>query len=120
MSDQKLREALLRLSNAAFARDSTMGDQIRLIEVRVELAAANKQAMEALAAPAGEQVGLTDAEIEDHWWGELDNRSLSAIRRVIAAHEAKRVSCSQTAKKTTHEAGRVDETGKNEHVGGAA
>lgn len=42
------------------------------------------------AAPADDQVGLTDGEIEDHWWGELDNRSLSAIRRIIAAHEAKR------------------------------
>jgi len=35
-----------------------------------------------------ERVELTDTEIEEHWWGELDNRSLSSIRAIIAAHEA--------------------------------
>lgn len=44
----------------------------------------------------------------------------TAKAMLAAAHEAKRVSCSQTAKKSTHEVGRVDETGKSEQVGGVA
>lgn len=40
----ELLAALERLSFAAMCRDSTMGDPCRLIEVRAELAAANKQA----------------------------------------------------------------------------
>lgn len=48
-----LLAALERLSFAALCRDSTMGDQCRLIEVRAELAAANKQAMEAIAIAKG-------------------------------------------------------------------
>lgn len=63
-----------------------------------------------------------------HSWGgpgghryELQPHTLIQFARaVIAAHEAKRASCSQTAKKSTHEVGRVDEAPKNEHVGGAA
>lgn len=81
-------------------------------------------AAEALAAPASEQVDLTDAEIcevyEQTTFHELDPSRVWIFRAVIAAHEAKRASCSQTAKKSTHEAGRVDETEKSEHVGGAA
>lgn len=48
-----LLAALERLSSAALSRDSTIGDQCRLIEVRAELAAANKQAMEAIAIAKG-------------------------------------------------------------------
>lgn len=44
----------------------------------------------------------------------------AALDALIAAPEVKRASCSQTAKKSTCEGGRVDETGKSEHVGGAA
>lgn len=40
-----LMAALERLSFAAECRDNTMGDQCRLIEVKAELAAANKQAV---------------------------------------------------------------------------
>ena len=59
VSLRKQRDNLLaeleRLSFAALCRDSTIGDQCRLIEVRAELAAANKQAMEAIARVKGEQ-----------------------------------------------------------------
>jgi hypothetical protein len=44
-----LLAALERLSVAAMCRDNTMGDQCRLIEVKAELAAANTQAIAALA-----------------------------------------------------------------------
>lgn len=49
---KELLAALKRLSSAALARDATMGDPCRLIEVRAELAAANRQAMAAIAAAA--------------------------------------------------------------------
>lgn len=45
-----LLAALKRLSSAALARDATMGDPCRLVEVRAELADANRQAMAAIAA----------------------------------------------------------------------
>lgn len=45
-----LLAALERLSFAAMCRDNTMGDQCRLIEVKAELAAANKQAAEAFTS----------------------------------------------------------------------
>lgn len=45
--------ALRRLSFAAMARDNTMGDQCRLIEVRAELSAANKRAMDVMAKVGG-------------------------------------------------------------------
>jgi len=45
----ELLAALCRLSAAALARDSTMGDQCRLLQVRAELAEANKHAMAAIA-----------------------------------------------------------------------
>lgn len=98
------------------------------------------------AAPAGEQVGLTDdgllaalndaasslaaisnlAGKDDFLETMLDVRSYARSRANVAADEvnrhieAKRASCSRTAESLTHEAGRVDETGKSEHVGGAA
>ena len=46
----ELLAALERLSFAAMCRDSTMGDPCRLIEVRAELAAANKQACVTIAS----------------------------------------------------------------------
>ena len=46
----ELLAALERLSFAAMCRDSTMGDPCRLIEVRAELAAANKQASVTIAS----------------------------------------------------------------------
>lgn len=48
-----LLEALERLSLAALSRDITMGDPCRLIEVRAELAAANKQACAAITMANG-------------------------------------------------------------------
>lgn len=49
---EEMLAALKRLSSAALARDATMGDPCRLIEVRAELADANRQAMAVLAAAA--------------------------------------------------------------------
>lgn len=74
-------------------------------------------------ALAGEQVELTDAELDEIWTKHAMSATFDCVhllRDAIAAHEAKRASCSQNAKKSTCEAGRVDETGKSEHVGGAA
>lgn len=48
-----LLAALERLSFAALCRDSTTGDQCRLIEVKAELAAANEQACAAIAKAKG-------------------------------------------------------------------
>ncbi len=48
-----LLAALKRLSFAALARDATMGDQCRLVEVRAELAAANIEACAAIASVTG-------------------------------------------------------------------
>lgn len=48
---------------------------------------------------------------------ESDDPTLREVRTMLAAPT---LSCSQSAKKSTCEAGRVDETGKSEHVGGAA
>lgn len=48
-----LLAALERLSFASECRDNTMGDQIRLIEVRAELAAANTEARYAIARAKG-------------------------------------------------------------------
>lgn len=59
-------------------------------DVAVERAMITRAEYEALASAQPEGPELTDAEIEERWWGELDNRSLSSIRAVIAAHEAKR------------------------------
>lgn len=50
--DEQLLAALKRLSAAALARDATMGDPCRLLEVRAELADANRQAMAAIADAA--------------------------------------------------------------------
>lgn len=53
----------------------------------------------ALATTTGEQVGLTDAEVKEHFHhgsrtckvsGPMNARDLAGIRQVIAAHEAKR------------------------------
>ena len=49
-----LRKALERLSAAALARDATMGDPCTMLAAKAELAAANKAACEALAAPEPE------------------------------------------------------------------
>jgi hypothetical protein len=49
----ELLSALERLSFAALCRDSAMGDQCRLIEVRAELDAANAQAIAALGKVKG-------------------------------------------------------------------
>ena len=51
-----LRKALERLSAAALARDSTMGDPCALLAAKAELADANKAACAALAAPQPEPV----------------------------------------------------------------
>jgi hypothetical protein len=48
-----LLAALQRLSAAALSRDATMGDPIRLIEVRAELSAANDVACIAIAKALG-------------------------------------------------------------------
>ena len=47
-------------------------------------------ASEALAATTGEQVELTDEEIDEAACGILYAEELDMVRRVIAAHEAKR------------------------------
>lgn len=49
----------------------------------------DSETCEVCAPEQREKVELTDAEIEERWWGELDNRSLSSIRAVLAAYEAK-------------------------------
>lgn len=49
----ELLSALKRLSFAAACRDNSAGDACRLIEVRFELAAANKQAVAAIASVKG-------------------------------------------------------------------
>lgn len=38
-----------------------------------------------IAQQQAEPVALTNEQIEDLWWGELDNRSLGCIRNIIAA-----------------------------------
>jgi len=50
----ELRKALERLSFAAECRDNTMGDPVRLIAVKAELADAAKQARAALTLADGE------------------------------------------------------------------
>lgn len=55
-----LLAALQRLSAAALSRDATMGDPIRLIEVRAELSAANDVAYIAIAKAIG------PARLSDH------------------------------------------------------
>lgn len=50
---EELLSALERLSFAAECRDNTVGDACRLIEVRAELAAANKQAVAAISSVKG-------------------------------------------------------------------
>ena len=65
-------------------------------------------------ALADEMIAARDARI-----AELEQQ-LSGKSGEFAAHETKRTSCSKTAKKSTREGGRVDETGKSEQVGGAA
>lgn len=125
-SEQKMRDAF----KAAFAKAHWVDHKTYDECIDAGITAA-------LAAPAGEQVGLTRGEL----WAAIDNHVERLQRHTyeygliaegaieiavqigsaaIAAHEAKRASCSQTAKKSTHEVGRVDETGKSEHVGGAA
>lgn len=78
----------------------------------------------ALATTTGEQVGLTDAELTGLWMNVrmtfTHTGAINFARAVIAAHEAKRVSCSLIAKKSTCDGGRVDGIEKSEHVGGAA
>lgn len=49
----ELLKALERLSFAAARRDTTMGDPCNLIAVKEELAAANRQAMAAIAKATG-------------------------------------------------------------------
>ena len=49
----ELLAALRRLSFAAGARDNTMGDPCRLIEVKAELAAADRHAMAVIAKVTG-------------------------------------------------------------------
>lgn len=126
MSNQKMREAL----QAAYEAHQDDFDQPWL-----------SLAAEALAAPAGEQVELTDDDellttlkmALPHINPKAVSRKMmmqsksvddcyinTIVRRVIAAHEAKRVSCSQIAKKSTCDGGRVDGIEKSEHVGGAA
>lgn len=51
----ELLSALERLSFAALCRDNTMGDQCRLIEVRAELAEANRHATAVMAKVKGQQ-----------------------------------------------------------------
>lgn len=130
MSDQKMREALELMARGAVMANIGSHTEMSTVE------AYQKLAREALAAPAGEQVGLTDAEIDKaavasrlicstgqtYHVEHADIRPFirSTVRRVIAAHEAKRASCSQIAKKSTCEGGRVDGIEKCEHVGGAA
>lgn len=122
MSNQKMREAL----QAAYEAHKDDFEQPWL-----------SLAAEALAIPADEQVGLTRGEL----WSAIDSHverlqlhtyehglaaegaieiAVQIGRAAIAAHEAKRVSCSKTAKTSTREGGRVNEVEKSEQVGGAA
>lgn len=57
------------------------------------------------AAPA---VQLTDEEIENLWWGKLDNRSLGSIRAIIAAHEAKLIAACAPGSKGIELVGSVE------------
>ena len=47
--NQELLASLSRLSFAAMCRDNTLGDPCRLIEVKAELQAANKQASDLIS-----------------------------------------------------------------------
>ncbi len=77
-----LRKALERLSAAALARDSTMGDPCALLAAKAELADANKAACAALAAPQPEPVAYvprchTDGNyciVGEYKWDEIEEK----------------------------------------------
>lgn len=58
----ELLAALERLSFAAARRDNTIGDQCNLIEVRAELAAANRQAMSVIALARQPSAAVVESE----------------------------------------------------------
>lgn len=85
MSEQKLIEALEQIANLDY-----VGTDKAVAAVRM----AAEIAREALAAHAGEQVGLTDAELTGLWMNVrmtfTHTGAINFARAVIAAHEAKR------------------------------
>ena len=102
MSEQKMREALLKVAFSVELAERERNEARKAALFKV----AEKQARDALAAPvepsgnsgefastAGEQVGLTDAELTGIWVNSrmtfTHTGAINFARAVIAAHEAK-------------------------------
>ena len=93
MSGQKMRDAFKAAFQKAHWVDHKTYDECIDAGITAALAAAPaEQSGNAgeFAAPAGEQVGLTDEEIDEAACGILYAEELDMVRRVIAAHEAKK------------------------------